>query len=292
MEHSSSGRLKKMGFNPDAPKAPESKTEEESSNGAEEAHEDISETNKLRLARKPTQVDIDLENTDALECPSCGKTMELGIIICLECEMNIKTGKKLKTKIKTSRKGRNAYAAPDSTNDLANVEDFGGFGRGKYWLLAFITGLIGQGITLAITGFDAIGKANAYEGLSTPKTIGLVLITLISFIIAAILQVGRLRNLNMSGWRYLHQFLIFFGLLGYLAHWSIGTLITLAALFYFIRYYYWILICPSGYEGHRKLDKSGKVLLSGLIVILLLTIAASAFAVFAIINETTSSGSM
>ena len=72
MDVSSSGRLKKMGFNPDAHKDPEDEEKEESKAPKEE----LSETGKLRLARKPTQIDIDLEEAEELMCPGCDKSTD------------------------------------------------------------------------------------------------------------------------------------------------------------------------------------------------------------------------
>jgi uncharacterized membrane protein YhaH (DUF805 family) len=290
VEKSSSGRLQKMGTEPKTLKKIENSEEEVSEEKALEAREidvekdepeEITETAKLRLARTPTQVEIQFP--DGMVCPTCKENLGLGEIICMTCEVNVQTGKKLKSKVK---KGRNAYAAPKaSTNDLPEDEDYGGLGRGKYWLYAFILGLVSQGLSMAITGFDSIGDPDAYNKLSTGKTMAVFGIIVITLIATIVLQVGRLRNLGMSGWRYLQQFAYFLPIFAFFAHWTLGIVVSIIAVFVAFRYLYWIHICPPGYEGHRTLDKNGKIILGILIFLFVLTMAGIGFFTYTTLNE-------
>ena len=113
----------------------------------------------------------------------------------------------------------------------------------------------------------------------------IIALGIISFIVGIVLQVKRLHNLGMSGWRYLQQFVIIIGGIAFAAHWSVGAFATLIALFVMLRYYYWILVCPGGYEAHRTLDKNGKIILGVLIFLFLLTMAGSGFFIYSAINE-------
>ena len=284
MEQSSSGRLKKMGFEPTKTKIHEPESPEETDLEPREisdVSEEISETAKLRLARTPTQVEIDFP--DGMECPSCKETLGLGAIICMECEINVQTGKKLKSKVK---KGRNAYAAPkESTNDLADDIDWGGIGRGKYWLIAIIYTIVSQGISMAITGPDSFSDPNAMENLSSSQTITVVGIGFLSFIVSLVLQVGRLRNLGMSGWRYLQQFVFLLPIFAFIAHWTLGSVVSLIAVFIMCRYFYWILVCPPGYGNHKTLDRNGKFILVFVILLFLAIAATFGFFIFSALNE-------
>ncbi|EDM26351.1 hypothetical protein LNTAR_19807 [Lentisphaera araneosa HTCC2155] len=225
MEQSSSGRLKKMGFEPKATKTLDSETPEEKEVEAREisdVSEEISETAKLRLARTPTQVEIDFPN--GMECPSCKENLGLGAIICMACEINVQTGKKLKSKVK---KGRNAYAAPkDSTNDLPDDIDCGGIGRGRYWLYLFLANLVFYGIVIAL--------ALVTEGQINNALLSGLYIVYLGALIYTIIK--RLRNLGSSAWLFLLSFVPLINIwLGYR-----------------------LSCCPAGYADHRQLDSTGK----------------------------------
>lgn len=288
MEQSSSGRLKKMGFDPNKTKSLNPKASEETELEPREisnASEELTETAKLRLARTPTQVEIDFP--DGMECPSCKEKLGLGEIICMTCELNVQTGKRLKSKIK---KSRNAYAAPKaSTNDLPDDIDWGGIGRGKYWLYLIIFTIVTQGISHALIGDTTIDSSDPLAQLSGAKGASIFALTFTSFIVSIVLQVGRLRNLGMSGWRYLQQSVVFVPILAIFAHWSLVIITGIIAIFIYVRYFYWIHICPSGYEDHRKLDKNGKIILGILIALFTLTLAGVAFFILYALNEVQSS---
>ena len=224
MEQSSSGRLKKMGFDPKANKTLDSETPEETEVEAREisdVSEEISETAKLRLARTPTQVEIDFP--DGIQCPSCKENLGLGEIICMSCEINVQTGKKLKSKVK---KGRNAYAAPKaSTNDLPD-DEYGGIGRGRYWLYIILANLVFYGIVISLALI-------AEEQINNALLSGLYIVYLAALIYTII---KRLRNLGSSSWLFLLSFVPLINIwLGYR-----------------------LSCCPAGYADHRQLDSTGK----------------------------------
>ena len=254
MDVSSSGRLKKMGLNPDKPKNPEVEENEEN----EISKKELSETSKLRLARKPTQVDIDMDDIDELDCPGCGKHMEPGMIICLACEMNVKTGKKIKTKIRPSRrssKTQNAYATPEANNDLETPE-YGGLSRGKYWLWSFLIPIISM---IAIFGLAVVFGASMAMIDDPNKTIPMGILVSIGIVYMAMLvgyiyiQVKRLHNLGSSGWLCLLQ------------------LVPIANLWLAYR----ICCCPEGYADHKTLDKTGKILIGILVFFVIMSLLLS-----------------
>ena len=241
MDVSSSGRLKKMGISPDSRKKIENDKQEEVEATVKE---ELTETTKLRLARKSTEVDIDPENLEELDCPGCGKHMEPGMIICLSCEMDVKTGKKIKTKVKGSswsKRKQNAYATPKANNDLED-NHYGGLTRGKYWLWSFlipVISIIAVVILTLMLGFSMamLDDPNVAIPISVITSIGAVYSLMI--IALFFIQVKRLQNLGSSGWMCLLQFVPILN-------------IWLA---------YRICICPEGYADHKTLDKTGKILI-------------------------------
>jgi uncharacterized membrane protein YhaH (DUF805 family) len=239
MDVSSSGRLKKMGFNPNSPKSPELDSELSKDKQTDE----LSETGKLRLAKKAHELS-NTDNKDSVECPACGIKLEPGAIICIDCEINASTGKKVKTKLKFP-KNHNAYAAPQANNDL-DEKQFFGLSRGKYWLWSFLIPILSMALSFTLilalgANYQMIENPNVMIPFGIIAVLGGVYLLMITSLIY--IQTKRLRNLGSSAWQ------ILFHLVPILNIWLIFK----------------ICCCPEGYADHKTLDKNGKIL-SGIFV--------------------------
>ncbi len=238
MDESASGRLKKMGHQPKKKELPEDE-KNTAGDAAVERTQALHVKEKLRLARKPTQIDIQIdEDIESITCPKCETKLEPGAIICIDCSYNVQTGKDITTKVK--RKSRNPYSAPKA-NDNSQDEhpyDLGGCSRGKYWIIVILIPII-----IAISVFIlilAMGP-NAEKLVENSGIIAFLVISFLSYCIFIIYTtVRRLHNLGSSGWCY----------------WL--TYVPIMNIWLNYR----LMCCPHGYALHGKLDRTGKVLAS------------------------------
>ena len=232
MDESASGRLKKMGHQPKKEELPEGE-ENPKDDPAVEKTQAIHVKEKLRLARKPTQIDIQIdEDIESITCPKCETKLEPGAIICIDCSYNVQTGKEITTKVK--RKSRNPYSAPSSSNDEETPYfDSVGISRGAYWGYSILLGIISN--TTYILLFGA-GAFNGQAQLGESQSSGFIGLQLFFGIISIFIIVKRLKNLGSSGWMCLLLIVPFVNL------WIA----------------YRLSICPPGYAIHKQLDDTGR----------------------------------
>ena len=153
----------------------------------------------------------------------------------------------------TATLNRNPYA-PSHTQEPYAAQlaqrGYDGIGRLVYFVMSCLTGL-----AFNVVNMNLAAGAGA-EAAPSGSTLGIFLLAFVGYIaITLYLVAQRMINIGASAW------------------WSLGSLVPLLNLYVTGR----CLICPSGYDDHKQLDLTGKIVM-GLLIIPVFLVFISVFA--------------